>query len=105
MSVCMPRAHRASARACPKTDTPYGRPFLALCLRLDKGRGGEGAVPYALHSVRSAMWVPCTVRHVSRTQGFFRIIKSQGGGGPLPQNPLPPSPDQSDHRGKKRNLQ
>ena len=35
--------------------------------------------------------------------GFFRIIKNQGGG--LPQNPLPPSPDQSDHRGKKRNLQ
>ena len=27
-------------------------------------------------------------------QGFFRIIKNQGGGGPLPQNPLPPSPDQ-----------
>ena len=27
------------------------------------------------------------------------------GGGPLPQNPLPPSPDQSDHSGKKRNLQ
>ena len=38
-------------------------------------------------------------------QGFFRIIKSQGGGGALPQNPLPPSPDQSDHSGKKRNLQ
>ena len=35
-------------------------------------------------------------------QGFFRI-KNQGGG--LPQNPLPPSPDQSDHSGKKRNLQ
>ena len=41
----------------------------------------------------------------TRPQGFFRIIKNQGGGGPLPQNPLPPSPDQSDHRGKKRNLQ
>ena len=38
-------------------------------------------------------------------QGFFRIIKNQGGGGPLPQNPLPPSPDQSDHSAKKRNLQ
>ena len=30
--------------------------------------------------------------------------RTRGGGG-LPQNPLPPSPDQSDHRGKKRNLQ
>ena len=26
------------------------------------------------------------------TQGFFRIIKNQGGGGPLPQSPLLPSP-------------
>ena len=25
-------------------------------------------------------------------QGFFRIIKNQGGGGTLPQNPLPPLP-------------
>ena len=30
-------------------------------------------------------------------------LKTEGGA--LPQNPLPPSPDQSDHRGKKRNLQ
>ena len=36
-------------------------------------------------------------------QGFFRIIKNQGGGA-SPPNPLPLSPDQSDHRGKKRNL-
>ena len=40
-----------------------------------------------------------------RCQGFFRIIKNQGGGGALPQNPLPPYPDQSDHSGKKRSLQ
>ena len=46
---------------------------------------------------------PCLLG--TRGQGFFRIIKNQGGGVPLPQNPLPPSPDQSDHRGKKRNLQ
>ena len=39
-------------------------------------------------------------------QGFFRIIKNPtGGGDPSPKTPLPPSPDQSDHRGKKRNLQ
>ena len=37
------------------------------------------------------------------SQGFFRIIKNQGGGGPPPQPP--PPPDQSDHSGKKRNLQ
>ena len=37
-------------------------------------------------------------------QGFFTITKNKRGGG-LPQSPLPPSLDQSDHRGKKRNLQ
>ena len=37
-------------------------------------------------------------------QGFFRIIKNQGGD-PSPKTPSPPSPHQSDHRGRKRNLQ
>ena len=35
------------------------------------------------------------------TQGFFRIIKNQGGGDPSPKTPSPPP--QSDHSGKKRN--
>ena len=61
----------------------------------------------------------CGVRGVSRFRGGGRQkqkesmwgsprasleqLKTKGGGGG--QNPLPPSPDQSDHSGKKRNLQ
>ena len=40
------------------------------------------------------------MRYIPPAQGFFRIIKSQGGGTPPPKTPSPPSPDQSDHSGK-----
>ena len=37
-----------------------------------------------------------------RGGGYLTPFQCIPGGDPLPQNPLPPSPDQSDHCGKKR---
>ena len=38
-------------------------------------------------------------------QGFFRIIKNQGGGDPSPKTPSPPHQTKVTIVGKKRNLQ
>ena len=62
-------------------------------------------VPTQWHTPSPELWFGAVLPPDAASPAFFRIIKNQRGGGPLPQNPLPPSPDQSDHRGKKRNLQ
>ena len=78
----------------------------ALRRALGRSHGRSGGSGRSSGQTGSSVWglQKCSAAE-GGPQGFFRIIKNQGGGGPLPQNPLPPSPDQSDHSGKKRNLQ
>ena len=70
---------------------------------------GKKVKPRSVRPSATALPGPCPriAMCKAQPQGFFRIIKSQGGGGgdPSPKTLSPPSPDQSDHRGKKRNLQ
>ena len=106
--------NRNAARISSTASTPCAAPLTSdrQTVRRQGERGMQMLFFFASHSLQSQLASPpplppqtrkqCVILEVSPPPraSLFRIIK-----GRAPKPPCPPSPDQIDHRGKKRNLQ